>query len=145
MNDPNDHDPFNEPERAHARARELMLEPFFWDCTNEWAPFGSDEGWYRYGLWSLPALALVGVLASITIVPRIESSRDREQGWEQAEMDWEGHEAVLFSGPIYDFSNCNNMVVKEGHPEAEERSPCVSLSDPQQLDGKRKTMRGFCK
>ncbi len=48
MNNENEHDPFNEPERAHARARELMSEPFFWDCTNEWAPFGSDEGWDAY-------------------------------------------------------------------------------------------------
>lgn len=39
-----DHDPFNEPETAHARARELMPEDFFWDCADEEAPFGSDEG-----------------------------------------------------------------------------------------------------
>jgi uncharacterized protein YfeS len=39
-----DHDPFNEPEIAHPRARELMTEDFFWDCTDEEAPFGSDEG-----------------------------------------------------------------------------------------------------
>lgn len=46
-----DHDPFNEPEIAHARARELMLEPFFWDCVDELAPFGSDEGWDAYYEW----------------------------------------------------------------------------------------------
>ncbi len=39
-----DHDPFNEPETAHPRARQLMTEEFFWDCTDEEAPFGSDEG-----------------------------------------------------------------------------------------------------
>ncbi len=49
-----DHDPFNEPELAHPRARELMPEEFFWDCTNEWAPFGSDEGsdaYYEFRRW----------------------------------------------------------------------------------------------
>lgn len=46
-----DHDPFNEPETAHARARDLMTETFFWDCTNEDAPFGSDEGWDAYYEW----------------------------------------------------------------------------------------------
>lgn len=46
-----EHDPFNEPEIAHPRARNLMQEEFFWDCTNEDAPFGSDEGWTAYYEW----------------------------------------------------------------------------------------------
>jgi uncharacterized protein YfeS len=46
-----DHDPFNEPETAHPRARELMVEPFFWDCADERAPFGSDEGSDAYYEW----------------------------------------------------------------------------------------------
>lgn len=29
---------------AHPRARELVPEEFFWDCADELAPFGSDEG-----------------------------------------------------------------------------------------------------
>jgi uncharacterized protein YfeS len=29
---------------AHPRARELVPEEFFWDCTDALAPFGSDEG-----------------------------------------------------------------------------------------------------
>jgi uncharacterized protein YfeS len=41
MND--DHDPWNEPGHRHPRAQELMDEAL-WDCTNELAPFGSDEG-----------------------------------------------------------------------------------------------------
>ncbi len=31
-------------EHAHPRARELAPEEFFWDCSDELAPFGSDEG-----------------------------------------------------------------------------------------------------
>ena len=46
-----DHDPFNEPETAHPRARELMAESLFWDCTDESAPFGSDEGSDAYYEW----------------------------------------------------------------------------------------------
>src|SRR5688572_14924757 len=49
-----DHDPFNEPERAHARARELMPEEVLWDCADEEAPFGSDEGhdaYYEFREW----------------------------------------------------------------------------------------------
>jgi uncharacterized protein YfeS len=49
-----DHDPFNEPEAAHPRARELMIEEFLWDCVDEEAPFGSDEGhdaFYEFREW----------------------------------------------------------------------------------------------
>ncbi|HEY9258391.1 hypothetical protein [Chitinophaga sp.] len=31
-------------EHAHPRAIELIPEDFFWDCADELAPFGSDEG-----------------------------------------------------------------------------------------------------
>jgi uncharacterized protein YfeS len=31
-------------EHAHPRAIELVPEEFFWDCADELAPFGSDEG-----------------------------------------------------------------------------------------------------
>ena len=59
--------------------------------------------WYRYGLWSLAALALLGVLASITIVPQIKSSRDRKLGWEQAGVDWNEHKAVLLGISLEDY------------------------------------------
>jgi len=45
------HNPFNNPELAHPRARELMKEAFFWNCVNELAPFGSDEGAQAYETW----------------------------------------------------------------------------------------------
>jgi uncharacterized protein YfeS len=31
-------------DKAHQRARELVPDEFFWDCADELAPFGSDEG-----------------------------------------------------------------------------------------------------
>src|SRR5262245_39883276 len=49
-----EHDPFNEPELANPRARELMREEFFWDCVDEEAPFGSDEGntsYHEFRAW----------------------------------------------------------------------------------------------
>ncbi len=46
-----EHDPFNEPDTAHPRARELMREALFWDCVDEGAPFGSDEGSDAYYEW----------------------------------------------------------------------------------------------
>jgi uncharacterized protein YfeS len=52
--DMSDHDPFNEPETAHPRARELMTEEFLWNCVDDEAPFGSDEGataYYEFRDW----------------------------------------------------------------------------------------------
>jgi len=49
-----DHDPWNEPSHRHPRAIELMRNPLFWDCVNELAPFGSDEGadaYIEYRTW----------------------------------------------------------------------------------------------
>ena len=31
-------------DKAHQRARDLVSDEFFWDCTDDLAPFGSDEG-----------------------------------------------------------------------------------------------------
>src|SRR6476660_1063522 len=48
------HDPFNESQTAHPRARELMAEEFLWNCADEEAPFGSDEGhdaYYEFREW----------------------------------------------------------------------------------------------
>jgi len=45
--DDDEHDPWNEPEHRHPRARELMPEELF-DCADEDAPFGSDEGAEAY-------------------------------------------------------------------------------------------------
>lgn len=28
----------------HPNARQLLDDPFYWDCVNEWAPHGNDEG-----------------------------------------------------------------------------------------------------
>jgi uncharacterized protein YfeS len=46
--DDEEHDPFNEPKQRSKRSREMMKEDFFWDCVDEDAPFGSDEGWEAY-------------------------------------------------------------------------------------------------
>ncbi len=65
-----DYDPFNDPSTAHARAREMLLEPFFWDCVDEETPFGSDEGhdaYFEYRRWRAanPSAPLVKCLSWI--------------------------------------------------------------------------------
>jgi uncharacterized protein YfeS len=45
-----DHDPWNDPAHRHPRAQELMDESL-WDCVNDHAPFGSDEGADAYTEW----------------------------------------------------------------------------------------------
>ena len=44
-------DPFDNRDSAHPRARELMKEEFFWDCVDEDAPFGSDDGATSFDEW----------------------------------------------------------------------------------------------
>ncbi len=70
MEDHDDDDVLSNPEAAHPRARELMTEDFFWDCADEDAPFGSDEGdtaLYEYRDWraSHPRSSLVDCLSWI--------------------------------------------------------------------------------
>jgi len=65
-----DHDPWNEPAHRHPRAAELMHDEMFWDCANELAPFGSDEGadaYAEYRRWRRenPTLNLADCLAWI--------------------------------------------------------------------------------
>ena len=64
--------------------------------------------WYRYGLWSLAALAVLSVLGWIVIEPQIEWSRSWKQGWEHAGLDWDDHKAVLFSGLYDDYSTSSD-------------------------------------
>jgi uncharacterized protein YfeS len=48
-----EHDPWNDETLRHPRARELMAFEL-WDCVDEAAPFGSDEGsdaYYEYRRW----------------------------------------------------------------------------------------------
>lgn len=49
-----DHDPWNEPSHRHPRANDIMTDERLWDCVNELAPFGSDEGadaYVEYRRW----------------------------------------------------------------------------------------------
>ena len=51
---PDDHDPFNDPEARHPRARQLMVDEALWDCVSDAAPFGSDEGntaYFEFRAW----------------------------------------------------------------------------------------------
>jgi uncharacterized protein YfeS len=70
MEDSGDDDILSDPTAAHPRAQDLMTEEFFWDCVDEVAPFGSDEGdtaLYEFRDWreSHPNAALTECLSWI--------------------------------------------------------------------------------
>lgn len=44
-------DAYCDKEKAHPTAVKLMVEDFFWDPSDEAAPFGSDEGYESYYSW----------------------------------------------------------------------------------------------
>src|SRR5688572_15342269 len=96
-----DHDPFNEPESAHARARELLTEEFFWDCVDEEAPFGSDEGhdaYYEWREWRAanPAAPLLDCLSWIMSGELAEYS-DELYSDERVEQDLEDPEQAFLA------------------------------------------------
>jgi hypothetical protein len=88
-----DHDPFNEPETAHPRARELMPESLFWDCVDESTPFGSDEGndaYYEWRSWrdDNPETGLLECFDSILSGELSEFALDYEsENWDPFTLD----------------------------------------------------------
>ena len=69
-----------EKEQAHARALELVPDEFFWDCGDDLAPFGSDEGhtalveWREWRRQSPDAPALDCVIWTIESVGEMRFS-----------------------------------------------------------------------
>lgn len=69
-----------EIEKAHPRAIELVPEEFFWDCGDDLAPFGSDEGhtaleeWREWRRQSPDAPALDCLIWTIESVGEIKFS-----------------------------------------------------------------------
>lgn len=139
-----EHDPFNEPELAHPRARELMTEEFFWDCTDEEAPFGSDEGdtaYYEFRSWRRrnKDKNLTACLAWIMDGEELESYNDELCSDETIERDIENPDEA-FLADAYDIFTLDTTVVTtalgqlldEGHIDAEAK-PFVQVAIKRQL------------
>jgi uncharacterized protein YfeS len=112
-----DHDPFNEPETAHPRARELMTEALFWDCVDEECPFGSDEGhdaYYEFRSWRSehPSASLVDCLSWI-MEGELAGYTDRLASDEQVARDVESPEDA-FLADSYDVFTLDATVIATG-------------------------------
>ncbi len=112
-----EHDPFNEPETAHPRARELMKESFFWDCVNELAPFGSDEGFDAYYEWrgwreENPQLGLKDCLAWI-LDGKIDDYNSHLYSNECIKKDLENPDGALLS-EAYDMFTLDTTIIATG-------------------------------
>lgn len=109
-----DHDPFNEPELAHPRARELMAEDFFWDCADEGAPFGSDEGFDAYYEWRAwraenPSNPLTDCLSWI-LVGRLDEFNESLCSDEQIQRDLEDPDSA-FLADAYDIFTVDTTII----------------------------------
>lgn len=77
-------------DRAHPRAIEIIPDEFFWDCTDDLAPFGSDEGdtalaEYRDWRRENPGEALVECLVwTIEEVGEIDASQYTDAIFDEA-------------------------------------------------------------
>lgn len=151
-----EHDPFNEPETAHPRARELMVEPLFWDCVDEAAPFGSDEGsdaYYEWRNWreENPNAPLTECLDWI-LDGQLEAYNDSIASNEQMELDAANPEGA-FLADQYDMytldttiiATCLGQLMDEGTIDADakpfihvaikrQRNPKAGHYDPTTLD-----------
>jgi uncharacterized protein YfeS len=112
-----DHDPFNEPETAHPRARELMVEEFFWDCVDEEAPFGSDEGhdaYFEFRSWRSEhhSASLVECLSWI-MEGELDGYTDELASDERVEADLESPEDA-FMADSYDMFTLDATVIATG-------------------------------
>lgn len=112
-----DHDPFNEPETAHPRARELMVEPLFWDCADESAPFGSDEGsdaYYEWRNWreENPDAPLTQCFKWI-LDSRLEEYNEALASDEQVELDSENPDNA-FLAEHFDMFTLDTTIIATG-------------------------------
>lgn len=112
-----DHDPFNEPESAHPRARQLMREPLFWDCVDEAAPFGSDEGSDAYYAWrdwrdENPGVPLTECLNWI-LCGNLDAYNESLASDEQIEEDLANPD-VAFLGDHYDMFTLDTTIIATG-------------------------------
>ena len=78
-----------------------MPEEFFWDCVDEDAPFGSDEGWDAYYEWRSwraenPASEIKECLAWI-VSDRLEEYNESLYSDEQIEKDIESPDDAFMS------------------------------------------------
>lgn len=69
-------------ENAHAAARAVLLDDFFWDCTDENSPFGNDTGadvlaFFHEWRAENPGVSGLEFLSGLL------------KGWEVADADWE--------------------------------------------------------
>ena len=112
-----DHDPFNEPETAHPRARELMREPLFWDCADEGCPFGSDEGsdaYYEWRNWreENPSSPLIECFDWI-LDGNLDAYDESLASDSQIEIDTENPEDALL-GDHYDIFTLDTTIISTG-------------------------------
>jgi uncharacterized protein YfeS len=142
-----EHDPFNEPEIAHSRARELMTEEFFWDCVDEEAPFGSDEGhdaYFEFRRWRRQNKKnkLTACLTWIMEGEELENYNDELCSDEAIERDVENPEGA-FLADSYDMFTLDTTIIAsalgqlmdEGRIDAEAK-PYVRVAIKRQLHPK---------
>jgi len=96
------------PENAHPTARAMMVQDFYWDCTDTNSPFGSDTG--------ADVLAFFRERRRETSeTPGMEFLSDLLAGWDVSDRDWEildGEEiARLIESDEFSFSHRDDSIL----------------------------------
>ncbi len=94
-------------DKFHPKAREILDEPFYWDCANDFAPHGNDTGadlladyckWVRLNRQASPMTFLSRLFAGWGIVPIDWNLTDEEEVREL--METKGTEVFLSNQAI---------------------------------------------
>jgi uncharacterized protein YfeS len=140
LNGDEDEDPWElSPETAHPKAAQILTDEFFWDCSDENSPFGSDTGadtlaffrvWRKEHPRSNPSEFLGQILREVFEVP--------DAHWNVIEPD---QVREMLTGSEYDVSVRDDAVIAvafgqivlEGDVEAEIKRRALSALQRQAL------------
>jgi len=129
---------------AHPRATELIPEDFFWDCMDELAPFGSEEGdvaltdfreWRRANRTTPLSEYLKTVIASLgnmTLEDYNEDLLDRDQMKCQLEDPAFNHDYYIFALDTTIIAAGFGQLVDEGTIDAAIR-PLINIALERQI------------
>ena len=131
-------------DQAHPRALELISEDFFWDCTDELAPFGSEEGdvaladfrEWRRGNRDTPLVeylkTVIASLGNMKFEDYNEDLLDRDQIKCQLEDPSFNHDYYIFTLDATIIATGFGQLVDEGTIDAAIR-PVISIALERQI------------
>lgn len=95
------------PKNGHPRAQSILVEPFYWDCTDDEAPLGNDTGADVFSIYG-EALVAGGTPTDLSFIDQIM----QEWGFDFAAWQSGQQEALqLYDADRYAFEAANDAAI----------------------------------